>query len=591
MDRIAGPSRSGGAKEQPASDGMQTIGAFVQALTALGRQQPEAESGSSTAVPPAANSDVASAPPEVAAAFLARPTYTFDRTRVSTATDTLGETKGVTDNQLILDKKDPERAQESVRTELGRQDAAQQDSESRADQARGTLDRSRGREQQLANQRRELQTVQTARNTDAQESNRQVMSDSERLEQHARTIQATQNAGEQSLARINLLDGQVQQNAAARDQASNDVRTSQQSIASLQNQVQQLQQQKPPETQGSSNKPPQSNGNAPAPAGPPPKKDSTWAAARQQALTSTQSQLTAAQKQQEEARKRQEQAQQALQTNQQAAQGERKNLEQTRGQLERSVQARRVSQDRAQSNKQQMQVDADGLKDLAAQTRDLNSQSDEIDEGRERAQVSLERNLANAAAAKQNVAQLRALSGQLERPPEPADEPPTRRSIKPQGARPGTAREGHLQSAESISPEGVDVARTPGAAEPVRAENSTRPLQDTTPRNGSGPEVQDRGKNLFVRLQSLNQGANGASIDSGGGLTRHRSGGGSADAASDAQLAAANAAANPVGAAAGSSSESLRSGPPGLAKKDDDGGGPGRGNGNGGGNGNGRGRG
>lgn len=579
VNGVTGPVRPLPEGAPPAPDGMQTLGAFVQALGTLGRQQAEPSSPGGGAV--------ASAPPEVAAAFLARPTYNFDRTRVSTASDTLGETKGVTDSQLILDKNDTGRAQESVRAELGRQDGAQNDSENRAEQARATLGQSRGREQQLANQRRELQTVQTSRSADAQESNRQVMSDAERLEQHTRSIEATQNAGEQSLSRINQLDGQVQQNAAARDQASNDVRSSQQSIASLQNQVQQLQ--RPPasapgksEDAGSS----AAAGGPGGPGGPPPPKNSTWAqaqqqqkkteeaaraAAQQQALSSAQTQLASAQKQQDDARKRQEQAQQQLQTNQQAASGERKNLEQTRGQLDRSLQARRTSQDRAQSNKQQMQVDADQLKDLASHTRDLNGQADEIEAGRERAQVSLEKNQANASAAKQNVAQLRALSSEFEPGPDPV--------ASETAGRPGLGL-GEKRKSEAVS----EPVPSLDSGLNVRGEAlASRPSAEGASRSGPGPEVQDQGKKLFVRLASLNQGANGASIDSSGGLTRHRSGSGSGEAAADASLAAAAAAAAPGnGPSSSSSSETLRSGPPGLEKKGgDDDGGRGRGNGGG----------
>lgn len=583
---VPGNARRAEANQQP--DLIASLSSFFGAFstyaqgvsgeTGESRRPAEEQSVSSTA--PAASSPApTTASTEVAAAFLARPVYNFDRTRVSTASDAVGENRGVTDNQLILDKSDPSRAQDTVRQELGRQSAAEEDSSRRAEQARGTLDQSRGREQQLESQRNELSVTKAARQADVQDSHAQVDADTQKLQQQSSNIQQIQTAGEASRSRIDQLDGQVQQAAQSRDQATSDVQSSQQSIQGLQNQVTSLQQQaqqpepaagkgQPPAAAASGKEPAAAEGakSAPTANGAPPPQRSGWAVA-QQALTSTQAQLSAAEKQQEDAKRRQQAAEESLRSNQVAADSERQNLDRLRGQLDQSVGVRQSSQGRAQDNKQRLQQDLDHVKDLGSHSQDINSQMEEVEAGRERAQSSLDKNQANALAARQNVAQLEALEQQF------GDQEST------------PAASGNAESADPLDTESSkqgpdvipdDVSTADLGARPDDSAPSGAPsrLPVGEPRLGPGPTVQHQGSKVLVNLQSLNQGSHGQSQDTSGSLARHRSGLGAGDELGSAELAAAAAAAAPssggadAGVASSGPGNSGRSGgPPGLEKK------------------------
>lgn len=558
VNRNVAPESS--RKSETTSNPMQALGAFLSALSDL-------PSTNSSSTPSSSSSPAASSTPapsnEVAAAFLARPVYQFDRTRVSTATETLGETRGVTESQLILDKSDAGRSAENVRHELGRQTAAEQESTQRADRARDVLQTNRGREEQLNAQRDELNTFRSARQNEVQESQRQVDSDTGKIEQQTAAIQTAQNEGESSRSRIDQLDGQVQQSVQQRDQAGTDVASGEQQVQSLQSQISGLQQQAAQKPPGNSGSTPDKGAQKTDPNAPVPPKNSGWALAQQQ-LTSAQSQLTSAQQQVEEAKRRQQQAEQSIQQNQQAASAERQRLDGIRSDLDGRVQTRKNSQEQAQSNKQQLQQDLDSIKDLGSHKQDIDSQVGEIAANQEQARASLEKNQANAQAAHANAAQLENLDKQLQGEQNQPRKPGEAESTQSSGGR----QTGSDRAFDSTIDSALDSAEGPGtrkADEPLRAQGR--------PPVGEGPSVQEQGDRRVVNLRALNQGLNGASQDTGGALARHRGAAQSDGDLGDASVAAAAAAAAASDSAQRDSDLSSPGrgpggdGPPGLEKK------------------------
>ncbi|MBT9583299.1 hypothetical protein IV102_08110 [bacterium] len=532
------------------------------------------ESSSAETGPARGESAPATAPsaPDSVDPLLGRASTNFDRSQVSTAADSLGETRGVTDNELVLHRDDPNQAQNTIRQELGRQSQAEDESGRRAEHAQSTLDTSRGRERQLNVQREQLESAKAGQRSNADETQRLLESDNQRLEQNTRGVQQLQSAGESSLTRINSLDSQVEQNAQARDQAGSDLQSSEQSIRGLQSQVESLQRETPSSTPpGKSEK---GNGNSAASAKAEQQKDA--AAQSQQAITSAQSQLTQAQKQQEDARRRQQEAESSLQANQQGARQERERLDQTRSQLDQGVQARNASQSVAQQHKAQLQEDLDRVKDLTGHNQDINEQFDDIVDAKARAQASLESNRANASAARQNVEQLRSLSADSafeDRARKPANSP----------GESGQSTASDLRPAVSVS------AGESGGLETTGATNSGIVPNGRTQR-GPGPSVQDQGEKTVVRLASLHQGHNSSSTDTSSGASKRRSGAEGGDDLGAASLAAASAASNPATATQSSAGEWFRDSG-GRGKSDED-----HGNGppehsNAGGNGKGRGKG
>lgn len=496
--------------------------------------------------------------------LLSRASTSFDRSQVATASDSLGETRGVTQNELVLHRGDETQSQALIQQELSRQSQAQDESERRADHAESSLDTARGRERQLTQQRDQLEQAKAAQRSNADETQRLVEDGQQQLSRHQDAVQRTQAAGEASLARIQQLDGQVEQNAQARDQATQDISSSQQQTQSLQNQVDSLQRQAP------SAESPGNSGNSQGKGAQEKSAQRVEAAAQsQQAISSAQAQLTQAQNQEQQARRRQEQAEASLQANQRAAAQERQNLEQTRGQLEVSQQNRGAAQARAQQHKVNLQEDLDRVKELASHGQDINAQFDEIGAAKDRAISSLERNRANASAAQQNVEQLRILAKNE------ADEQAA------QTANGNTSSETTVEQRPSVTvSQGESGVETLGGT-------SSAGFRSAPVRNEVGPTVQNQGDKTVVRLASLNQGLNATSIDTSSGASRRRSGVEGTDDLGSASLAAASAASNPTSSSA---SESLRD--TGRGRGEDD---PGKGKGppehsNAGGNGKGRGK-
>lgn len=487
-----------------------------------------AQAASSTA--PAETGAAAPSAPESVDPLLSRASTNFDRSQISTASENLGETAGVTDNELVLDRGDGTAA-DTIRQELGRQTSAGDESERRAGLAQSSLDTARGRERQLNSQREQLESAKAGQRANADETQRIVDVDNERLQRHSANVEQVQKAGEASLTRINNLDSQVQQNAAARDQASNDAAAGQQSVASLQNQVDSLQRQAP-----SAPSPPKESGNSGKTAPGQEDKNAQERAAyaqSQAAISSAQSQLAQAQKAQEDARRRQEQAEAALQANQQAATAERNNLDQLRGQLERGQQARNESQARAQDHRTQLQHDNDRVKELSGHNQDINSQFEEVAAAKDRALDSLEMNRANASAARANAEQLQEL---------------TRDGVFSDQSRQNQGSEGSGQPAAQNEgrPVGNVTINDSGSVE-SNSLNGGGSAGTRAAQRGPGPMVSDQGEKVVVRLQSLNQGANSSSTDTSSSASRRRSGVEGADDLGQSSLAAANAAANPTG--------------------------------------------
>jgi hypothetical protein len=480
-----------------------------------------------TVAPSAAENTPSAAPsaPDAVDPLLSRASTNFERSQVSTAADSLGETRGITDNELVLHREDSSQAQNTIRQELSRQSQAEEESSRRADHAQSTLETSRGRERELNIQRDQLESAKAGQRSNADETQRLVEADQQRLDQNSRGVQQLQSAGEASLARINSLDSQVEQSAQARDQAGSDLQSSEQSIQSLQNQVEGLQRQapSPPKSAGNSEK---SNGAAGAKA----EQQAAAAAQSQQAITSAQAQMTQAQKQQEDARRRQQEAESQLQSSQQAATRQREQHEQLRAQLEGGVQARNASQSVAQEHKAQLQQDLDRVKDLSGHNQDINDQFDDIADAKARAQASLANNRANAGAARQNVEQLRSLS---------ADS-----AFEDRGKTNEAQQNSGQPTATDVRPNVTVSTGESGTLETTGATTVSH-----TPSNaglrGPGPSVQDQGQRTVVRLASLNQGNNSSITDTSSGASKRRSGIDGGDDLGAASLAAAQAASSP----------------------------------------------
>ena len=543
-------------RERAMTQGVPTSATGRAAMEMFRQQQPQEEphsdaqptratvdSSSGETAPAHSESAPAAAPsaPDAVDPLLSRSSTNFDRSQVSTAADSLGETRGVTDNELVLHRDDPNQAQNTIRQELGRQSQAEDESTRRADHAQSTLDTSRGRERQLNVQREQLESAKAGQRSNADETQRLVESDNQRLEQNTRAVQQLQNAGESSLSRINSLDSQVEQSAQARDQAGSDLQSSEKSIQGLQSQVESLQRETPTTTPpGKSDK---SSGNSAASAKA--EQQAAAAAQSQQAITSAQSQLAQAQKQQEDAKRRQQEAEASLQANQQAARQERERLDQTRSQLDQGVQARNASQSVAQQHKAQLQEDLDRVKDLSGHNQDINEQFDDIVDAKARAQASLESNRANASAAKQNVEQLRSLSA------DSAFEDRAKNQANPNGGDSGQSTATDLRPAVSVSTGESGGVETSGATTSSVAPNGRT-------QRGPGPSVQDQGDKTVVRLASLNQGNNSSSSDTSSGASKRRSGAEGGDDLGAASLAAASAASSPATTAPSSTGESFR---------------------------------
>ena len=474
-----------------------------------------------------------------------RGTLNFDRSRISTASDTLGETRGTTDNQLVLNNDDAQGSDLAVRQELGRQSSVEDESRRRGDAAQGALDTARGRENQLNQQKDGLESAKGQQRAFASDSAAMMERHNQLLDQQTQNIAATQKAGEASLNRINQLDSQVEDNTRVREQASSDQANSQQNIAQLQNQVTSLQNAPTPKAPGNSNS--QGNGNQAKQA-----SADAAAAQQQQAVSSAQTQLAAAQKQQEEARKRQQNAEAAIQSGQAAAQAERTSLEQSRTNLSAQQDARKTTQDRARAHGAAAQEDQDRIKDLTSHSQDLKGQFDEVTAAREEAAASLRKNRGNAAAAHENVQQLRSLETDLNEP-------------RPQN------HEQNPLAGERLNKPGVSDA----SEQSLPADRSS----DIGAAKGGGTQVRRSGDKTIVQLNSLDQSSGSASKDNLSGVSKNRGSASDGGDLGDASLAAAAAAAGPK--ESGGSSESLGSDSHGHGHDNDDqGGGPGNGHGN-----------
>ena len=518
-----------------------------------GNSAGEEFTGSASAV----STPVSSAPVSSDESSLAsRGALNFDRSRISTASDTLGETRGITDNQLVLHNDDAQGSELAVRQELGRQSSVEDESKRRGDAAQGALDTARGRENQLNQQKEGLEAAKGQQRAFAAESTALMERDNQLLDQQTQNIAATQKAGEASLNRIDQLDSQVENNTRARDQASSDQADSQQNITQLQNQVASLQNAPTPKAPGNANS--QGKGNQA-------KQDSANAAAAQkaQAVTGAQTQLAAAQKQQEDAKKRQEDAEAAIQSGQAAAQAERTSLEQSRNNLSTQQEARKITQDRARTHGAAAQEDQDRIKDLTSHSQDLKGQFDEVAAARDEAAASLRKNRGNAAAAHENVQQLRSLETDLNEP-------------KPQN------QEQNPLAGERLNKPSVSDA----SEQSVTSDRSA----DAGTAKGGGTQVRRSGDKTVVQLNSLDQSSGAASKDNLSGVSKNRGGASDSGDLGDATLAAAAAAAAPKESGSSESLGSDRGGGPGHGHDDDDhGGGHGNGHGNGVGNGGGHG--
>src|SRR4051794_21519083 len=129
--RVKGPSAP--ATYQSGSTGQDNaslvVSAFLEALGVWGQQRQQqaapasadqaasavptvdsASAGAGSGGPSPSSSNTPS--PEIAAAFLARPIYSLDHSRISTAAGTLGESRGATDSQVVLDKRDPDHSRD-----------------------------------------------------------------------------------------------------------------------------------------------------------------------------------------------------------------------------------------------------------------------------------------------------------------------------------------------------------------------------------------------------------------------------------------------------------------------------------------------
>lgn len=499
-------------------------------------------------------------PTEGNGSTLSRAPVEFERSPVSTASENLGETAGTTSQQLVLDQDDPETSQANLRHEMSRQSGAEQESLRRAETAEASLDSARGREQQLVQQRGQLEMAKDSQRKNAEESSRQVQSDQDQVERLSGRVKQIQNSGEASLSRIQSLDSQVQQQATVRDQAASDQQSGQQNLSSLQSQVQQLQQQQAPAPKA----PPGNSTKSPTQGERQAEQQAAFEQG-QQALSSAQQQLSQAQQQVEEARTRQEAAQEAMEQAQQSADRERQSLEQKRAQLDQSVSQRDQAQQRTQANRAHLQQDSDRVQELTTQGRDLNSQFDDVAEAKERAQHSLDRNRANAEAARRNMNQLKSLGAE--------------------GDGVASAPLPEQASEDRSSPPPVVVSQGEGGFETLGATETRSDRREA--RRDNGPQVLEQGNRRIVQLEGLGQGVNSTLADGGGNSGKRRSRLDSEGDLGSASLKAAEEASRP-----GSAPE-LSSSSAGLERS-----GPGRGNGNGppahsnaGGNGKGRGKG
>lgn len=453
---------------------------------------------------------------------LTRSAVNFDRSHISTTSETPGETRGTTDNQLVLDRSQPDRVQHTLSQEINRQSAAEDESQRRANSAQSAVDSAKGQERQLTGQRDELEQAKANQRRNAAESSAMVEADTAQLADQARQIQSVQQSGESSLNRINTLDSQVQEQSQLRDQANSDVTNSQQTVASLQNQVDSISRQPLPEAPKGEGKG-KGKGNEQKAA----EAQAAQAAQAQQqaALSAAQNQLTVAQKEQADAQRRQQEAESALQVSQAAASDERKTLEQLRGQLGQAQENRKATQDVAQLHRDHMQQDQDRVKDLTSHSQDLRTQFDEVAVAKERAQTSVDQNRANAAAARQNVEHLQGLSSEQ--------------------ASQESGKGASTSPAEGESSKPLTGVRTPSISD---AEESNRPFEAGTNQaqanRGSGPSNQNQGNTTVVQLNSLNQGANQASQGRSASASKNRSGSGQGDDLGAASLAEAAAASN-----------------------------------------------
>lgn len=499
--------------------------------------QPAGEPASASEAVPSNPAPAAASAPSTSAddsALASRGSLSFDRSRISTASDALGETRGVTDNQLVLHQDAPEQSDLAVRQELGRQSAAEDESKRRGDSAQSSLDSARGKENQLNAQKEQLEGAKGQQRAFAAGSAAAIERDNQLLDQQTQSINSTQRAGENSLARISQLDSQLENSTRARDQAASDISSSQQSVNQLQSQLSNLQSAPTPKAPGNAN----SNGQ-----GNQAKQESANAAAaqQQQALSSAQTQLAAAQKQQEDAQKRQQDAQAAIQSSQTAAQAERASLEQSRQALNTQQESRKNTQERTRTHGVAAQEDQDRIKDLTSHGQDLKAQFDEVATARDLASASLRKNRQNQSAARENVQQLRSLQTDLD---EPKD------SSKPEqvGDKPGRP----------------DVSETSQSSLPTEAGDSPRP------QNGNA-QVRRSGRDVVVQLNSLNQGSDATSKDNLSSVSKNRGGASEGGDLGEASLAAAAAGSTPKESNS-SSSRSLGSG---------DSGGPGKSQGDG----------
>ncbi len=526
----------------------QTARAAAEIFRPQAETPPPAESQTAEDASSGTSSSSSASTPAVATAaaddggIASRGTLNYDRGRISTASDSLGETRGITDNQLVLHDDDPEQSDLTVRQELGRQSAVEDESKRRGDAAQTSLETSRGREGQLNAQKDQLESAKGQQRAASAESSGLMQRDNQLLEQQTQSIAATQKAGESSLARITQLDTQVQDNARVRDQSASDLSSSQQSVSQLQSQVSSLQSAPTPTAPGNAN----SNGK-----GNQAKQETANAAAaqQQQAVTSAQSQLAAAQKEQEAAQKRQQDAEAAIQTGQAAAQAERSSLEQSRSSLNAQQESRKITQDRARAHSVAAQEDQDRLKDLTSHSQDLKGQFDEVAAARDQALTSLQKNRRNAAAARENVEQLRSLQTDL------SESKPTQTSENP----------------DSQQHQVGEKAQSPNVSE---ARDSTLPASSSAEmrsQSGSGPTVRKSGKDTVVQLNSLNQGSDSLSKDNLSGVSKNRSGASEGGDLGEASLAAAAAANSPKETASSGESIGADSGGPG---KGNSGGGP-----------------
>lgn len=492
----------------------------------------------------------ASQQPESSDPIASRAQIHFERSHVSTAAATLGEERGVTDSELVLDRSDPSQAQTSIQQELKRQAQAEDDSNRRVHLAESTLDQTRGRENTLKGQRDQLESARASQRANADETQRLTEASSQRLQQQSQRIEGLQQAGEASLSRIDQLDSQAEQSARNRDQAASDQQSGSQQVQSLQSQVEGLQRQaSTPPPPGNSGAKPNQNGNGK------PAVQAEAVAQAQESLQQTQQSLQQAQQRQEEARQRQAQAEESLRTSQQAANQERQRLESTRTQLDAGLQARAATQEQTQRQRAHLQQDQDRVKDLGGHTRDINAQFDSLTAARAEALRNLEGNRANASAARQNVETLQNLSQQ-------------RAFSNPQN---GDSQEA---TREYLVPPEVTTGDS-GNTERVGASEATPLSADVRSRSSSPPTVENQGQRTVVRLQSLQRGLNQSSLDTGLSASRHQSGVEAGEDLGSASLAAAAAASSPNSLNA-SSQNGLGTRSPGRSGEA-----PGRGNGNG----------